>query len=1246
MSATGNTIGILIPQPAAPAAVSAGSANPPEPLTNAAGPVEVVEMVADVASSALSLVAPDSAAADAADAVSELVSLAAMIPGLPGPKPPSRKTVSGFSGGIGMGFDGGVVTSGHGHCIPCKAAAAVGKPVNAVLGIKVLFDDTEADFTLDSPLPLVWQRSYYSDQPGNGWLGQGWSLPFSMRLIRTADGFLYIDEQGREIPLPDIDDEEGEAAVDEDDFEEEAETADEPEDDPYGLAGGWFDRYEQICFARVAGTDGLYQIAAPDGSARLYFAAVTGRTLYQLVAVLDRNGLHSRISYGDNGLPQAVYDAAGRKLTLTFVSVRLDRAGDGFEPDREAGVFRAEDGHLYVNRLSAVTFDNSELVRYRYDGRGDLTAVYGRDGKKLRGFAYRNHIMVEHSQPDGLVCRYRYDRYERNGKVLESSNNAGERWTFDYRDGHTVVSDVLGRTETFGFDANRELIYHIDAAGRREQSERDDFGRITVQTDALGRQTRFSYDEAGNLIAVTAPDGGSTLIDYDDELNLPLAVTDNAGRLTEYGYDARGNLTSITDPSGQVTRYRYTAAGLPESITDALGKSKQLEYDACGLLVRYTDCSGQSTRFSYNALGELTGITDALGHSTRHHYDGAGNPVRTDYPDGSHESFEYDHLNRLSGYTDGLGARTAYELAVDGLPLKRTDALGHSFAYGYDPARRLTVLTNENGAHYRLDYDAADNLVRESGWDGKITEYGYDEAGQLREQREYGSDPSRPLQLHRFKRDLLGRLTEKTSRRLDRHRHTEAYSRSRYDYDPFSGNLVKARNGHSSIELAYDALDRLVGETTVHHGQSTTVRYHYDPLGNRLRTELPDGGVLEQLYYGSGHLHRISYNGETVSDLERDALHREIRRTQGHIDSVYDYDPMGRLQRQRSSARGADKRNAPAGAVSRSYAYDKAGNLIRSADHRSGVLNYVYDKLGRIQEAKNSQTGHSEKFAFDPAGNILSANQPAAAKSGRLKTPANPNLYAGNRLKEYNGTEYTYDGLGNLIYRQLPDGENQYFQYDTENQLVRAEIKKKAGNTEIWEYAYDPFGRRLSKERKDKLAWTSTEPKRTRFVWDGSRLAQEYTYQGSYTHIYTDQDSYEPLAQIFHNAKDEKQYLAYIHTDQIGIPREMTDMYGNLLWYGEYSAWGRLNRDERIYQNVHQPFRLQNQYYDRETGLHYNLMRYYEAETGRFINQDPIGLLGGENLYSFAPNAQTWADVWGLKSNSQLLGEAITKSTR
>ncbi|WP_210397487.1 MULTISPECIES: RHS repeat-associated core domain-containing protein, partial [unclassified Neisseria] len=448
---------------------------------------------------------------------------------------------------------------------------------------------------------------------------------------------------------------------------------------------------------------------------------------------------------------------------------------------------------------------------------------------------------------------------------------------------------------------------------------------------------------------------------------------------------------------------------------------------------------------------------------------------------------------------------------------------------------------------------------------------------------------------------------------------------------------------------------RLIGETTVHNGQSATVGYQYDPLGNRIRTILPDGRHIDYLYYGSGHLHQISLDGEVVSDIERDKLHREIQRTQGSISSLYDYDPMGRLKSQRTVWSGTQtlhgKQNPLAGGVvNRRYAYDKAGNLIQSADQRSGVLNYVYDKIGRIQEARNSQTGRSETFAFDPAHNILdiptSTPSPAGEgrgegkttapisddtkTQGRLKSPANPNLTAGNRLKEYNGIEYTYDALGNLIYRQLPNGENQYYQYDLENQLVRAEIKKPAGNTEIWTYAYDPFGRRLSKERQDKLAWTSTEPKRTHFVWDGSRLLQEYTYKGCYTYIYTDQDSYEPLAQVFDNAKDGKQYLAYFHTDQVGIPREMTDIHGNLLWYGEYTAWGRLKKDERVYKNAHQPFRLQNQYYDEETGLHYNLMRYYEPEAGRFVNQDPIGLLGGENLYQFAPNAQEWLDVWGL----------------
>ena len=92
----------------------------------------------------------------------------------------------------------------------------------------------------------------------------------------------------------------------------------------------------------------------------------------------------------------------------------------------------------------------------------------------------------------------------------------------------------------------------------------------------------------------------------------------------------------------------------------------------------------------------------------------------------------------------------------------------------------------------------------------------------------------------------------------------------------------------------------------------------------------------------------------------------------------------------------------------------------------------------------------------------------------------------------------------------------------------------------------------------------------------------------------------------------------------------MTDKDGNLLWFGNYTGWGRLKNETNVTGTTHQPFRLQNQYADRETGLHYNFFRYYEPDAGRFVNQDPIGLRGGDNMYWFAPNANQWIDILGL----------------
>ena len=144
-----------------------------------------------------------------------------------------------------------------------------------------------------------------------------------------------------------------------------------------------------------------------------------------------------------------------------------------------------------------------------------------------------------------------------------------------------------------------------------------------------------------------------------------------------------------------------------------------------------------------------------------------------------------------------------------------------------------------------------------------------------------------------------------------------------------------------------------------------------------------------------------------------------------------------------------------------------------------------------------------------------------------------------------------------------------------------------------------------------------------------SHLLQEHNSDG----LYTDTDSYEPLTQIrdWTDTEDNsQQQTSYFHCDQIGIPREMTDKNGKLLWFGEYDAWGKVTEETNVTGTAHQPFRLQNQYCDHETGVHYNFFRYYDPDAGRFVNQDPIGLEGGYNLYWFAFNIQESISPLGL----------------
>ena len=102
----------------------------------------------------------------------------------------------------------------------------------------------------------------------------------------------------------------------------------------------------------------------------------------------------------------------------------------------------------------------------------------------------------------------------------------------------------------------------------------------------------------------------------------------------------------------------------------------------------------------------------------------------------------------------------------------------------------------------------------------------------------------------------------------------------------------------------------------------------------------------------------------------------------------------------------------------------------------------------------------------------------------------------------------------------------------------------------------------------------------------------------------------------------------YYHTDVNGAPEELTDEDGHIVWACSYQMWGKPIQ-EIEHSQIQQNLRYQGQYLDRETGLHYNTFRYYDPDIGRFTQPDPIGLLGGFNLYQYAPNGLNWIDPWG-----------------
>ncbi|AZM59559.1 MULTISPECIES: putative T7SS-secreted protein [unclassified Streptomyces] len=917
--------------------------------------------------------------------------------------------------------------------------------------------------------------------------------------------------------------------------------------------------------------------AEPGGDGTAWLACVTGR-----------NGHTVTVDRAADGLPTALVHSAGRRIDLA-----------------------SADGLITALTLADAGENGASLplMAYGYDEDGNLTTV---------------------TKPSGATTTFVYDDRRRVTAWIDSN---GSRYDYVYDDRHRVIAEggeaghvqiTLAYTEPDP-DTGHRTTTLTTAVGHATRHLIDHRCRVIATTDPLGHTTRFTYDTHGNLLTRTDPLGRTTAYTYDDNSRLLCVVRPDGsrlemkpgpfGRYTELcgpdgarwlqDFDERGNRVAVTDPVGHATLYAYNAWGHLTSVTDALGAVTTVQCDAMGLPLQVTDPVGGTTVFHRDALGNAIRVTDPTGGVTCIGWDRDGNLIRRVTPDGATESWTYDGEGNRLTHSDLGGGVSRFEYTHFDLLAARTHPDGTRYEFEYDADLRLTGVTNPQGARWTYEYDAAGRMVSEIDFDGRALTYRLDSTGRL---------VSRTDSLGRtisFERDQLGQVVRKEA---DGQVTTYGYDRA--------GRLRQASGPDGELLYVYDRRGLVKSELA----DGRTMSYAYDAVGRRTQRITPTNHVTTYAYDAGGRPERLTTGGCPVM-FTHDVAGRETTRAFGDFADALTittaWDEAGRLAGTHLAVGGHTLN-------SRTYSYRADGHLSSVSDLLSGTRTFDLDAVGRVTAVH--APSWTERYAYDATGNQTEAFWPASHPGSEA---TGPRSYAGTAITRAGAVRFEHDALGRITLRQKtrlsrkPDTWR--YEWDVENRLTS--VITPDGTR--WRYRYDPLGRRIAKQRLTDDGESVAEE--TRFTWDGMTLCEQTVLQTEFAHsvaLTWDHRSGIPLSQterIFtadaRQDETDRRFFA-IATDLVGAPTELIGQDGDIAWRARATLWG--TTAWATSSTAYTPLRFPGQYYDPETGLHYNLFRHYDPETARYLTPDPLGLTPAPNPVAYVHNPHSLSDPLGL----------------
>ena len=852
----------------------------------------------------------------------------------------------------------------------------------------------------------------------------------------------------------------------------------------------------------------------------------------------------TEVYFDNSGRATLVRDPFGNQTRYVWRDgERLDTIVD---PAGSAIVF-----NYTSNRLSSIRDVPGNRLRYRVDRRGgDWRTGYDFAGHLVQdstpaiiidsaGTSYTRRLVTRYRSPDSWALIDPSSGLGTSGNPAPARADSG---------GIGTVTPPLGATRKMILDAYGEVLYALAPAQEAAAYTRNVHGQVTAAADSTGNR-RYTWDGPRLLSDSNAVTHDALRYEWD---------TAHHVWTRRYGVGT-AEVRTFVEPNGAVdstrvgnepaTRFAYNARGQVTTVTDPRGHVTTSYLSSSGLLNTDSVTAGvhrATTR--RDALGRVVRVRGTNGQTDSTVYDVLNRVVRTIGALGDTTRFAYVDSLHLTRVTDPLGNATEFQKNALGWDTAVVDPRGYANRYALDKGGRVVRWTNRRGQATTFAYDSLGRLMGRGLADGRITSFEYTATRMIATNSE-GADTLR------FAADTTYAIAVRTG----------------------SGGITTTvhRWFQSSVRVLTLDLSPFGG----------TTRYGQDSTGTLTAITPPPSAAIDSVFHNTDGLLTGTRRGAVTASLTSRPRHSLARLAyapagaQTAFGMEFVHDSLGRLVEARDSNRSRFER----------YGYDAAGRLVGFSRWQTSSACTATDTtsdLGALCTTGSSRLD-TATFTYDLAGNPNASGD---------------TVDTGNRLRAHAGYHFEYDNDGNVTRRYKPGVLDQYFYWNSANELDS--VRSLYGGSMIVAFGYDAWGRRV---RKSAYGASSTF-----YVWDGDHVVAEYCCGGTLLRQFTYFAGTDRPHSVFDGANRH-----YFATDGRANVIGLTDANGNVETRYRYTPFGQLAASTGAVANA---ILYSGREYDAETGLYYNRARYYDPQAARFTSEDPSGLAGGANPYAFGGN--------------------------